>query len=75
MEVTSESSELLNHRSYYTNNRPKQALDKRSSTGGKTFGHFQYTWNTKQNTNFANGGFLAGLHWSPLISCLSFQDT
>ena len=41
---------------------------------GKVFRHFHYTWNSK-NTDFAIGGFLVGLHRSPLILCLFFQDT
>ena len=51
------------------------ALDKHYITAlleeGKAFRHFYYTWNSK-NIDFAIGGFLAGLHRSPLILCLLF---
>ena len=39
---------------------------------GNSFRHFHYTWNHK-NTNLAIGGFLAGLHQSPLIFLFAFS--
>ena len=40
---------------------------------GNSFKHFHYTWNHKKNTNLAIGGFLAGLHQSPLIFLFAFS--